>query len=96
MSGSSDLDLRLFLSRTLLDLLLQEPWLSYRPAPPWHSPSDCDGLMGLGVPLLLGLRLLDLDLERLPEPDLDGEEDISNVLLLQKKNILSCNLLVRK
>ena len=49
--------------------------------------------MGLGVPLLLGLRLLDLDLERLPEPDLDGEEDISNVLLLQKKNILSCNLL---
>ena len=52
--------------------------------------------MGLGVPLLLGHRLLDLDLERLPEPDLDGEEDISNVLLLQKKNILSCNLRVRK
>ena len=45
--------------------------------------------MGLGVPLLLGLRLLDLNLERLPEPDLDGEEDISNVLLLQKKNILT-------
>ena len=38
---------------------------------------------GLGVPLLLGLGLLDLDLdlERLPEPDLDGEEDITNVLL---------------
>ena len=42
--------------------------------------------MGLGVPLLLGLGLLDLDLERLPEPDLDSEEDITNVLLaLQKK-----------
>ena len=53
--------------------------------------------MSLGVPLLLlGLRLLDLDLERVPEPDLDGEEDILNVLLLQKKNILSCNLLIRK
>ena len=53
---------------------------------------------GLGVPLLLSLGLLDLDLdlERLPEPDLDGEEDITNVLLLQKKNILSYNLLVRK
>ena len=87
MSGSSDLDLCLFLSWTLLDLLLLEPWLSYSPAPPWSSPSVWDGLMGLGVPLLLGLGLLDLDLEWLPEPDLDGEEDISNVLLLQKKNI---------
>ena len=42
--------------------------------------------MGLGVPLLLGLGLLDPDLKRLPEPDLDSEEDITNVLLaLQKK-----------
>ena len=41
--------------------------------------------MGLGVPLLLGLGLLDLDLERLPEPDLDGEEDITNVLLASKE-----------
>ena len=41
--------------------------------------------MGLGVPLLLGLGLLDLDLERLPEPDLDGEEDITNVLLAAKE-----------
>ena len=41
--------------------------------------------MGLGVPLLLGLGLLDLDLERLPEPDLDGEEDITNVLLVAKE-----------
>ena len=39
--------------------------------------------MGLGVPLLLGLGLLDL--ERLPEPDLDGEEDITNVLLAAKE-----------
>ena len=41
--------------------------------------------MGLGVPLLLGLGLLDLDLERLPEPDQDGEEDITNVLLVSKE-----------
>ena len=37
------------------------------------------------MPLLLGLGLLDLDLERLPEPDLDGEEDITNVLLAAKE-----------
>ena len=85
MSGSSDLDLRLFLSWTLLDWLLLEPCLSYCPAPPQPSPSNWDGLLDLGVPLLLGLVLLDLDLERLPEPDLDGEEDITNVLLAAKE-----------
>ena len=43
--------------------------------------------MGLGVSLLLGLGLLDLDLERLPEPDLDGEEDLTTFFWLQKKKI---------
>ena len=37
------------------------------------------------MPLLLGLGLLDLDLERLPEPDLDGEEDMINFLLAAKE-----------
>ena len=96
MSGSSDLDLRLFLSWTLLDLFLLKPWLSYSPAPPWPSPSVWDGLLGLGEPLLLGLGLLDLDLERLPEPDLDGEEDITNVLLAAKEKDFKFQLIVRK
>ena len=44
--------------------------------------------MGLGVPLLLlGPRLLDLDLERLPEPDLDGEEDITKHSFAAKEKI---------
>ena len=45
--------------------------------------SDLD--LRLGVSLLLGPGLLDLDLEQLPEPDLDGEEDITNVLLAAKE-----------
>ena len=48
------------------------------------------------MPLLLGLGLLDLDLERLSEPDLDGEEDITNVLLAAKEKHMKFSLIVRK
>ena len=43
-----------------------------------HSPSDPDELLDLGLLLLVG-RLLP-ELERLLEPDLEGEEDIIKVL----------------
>ena len=48
------------------------------------------------MPLLLGLGLLDLDLERLSEPDLDGEEYITNVLLAAKEKDFKFQLTVRK
>ena len=45
----------------------------------WNSPSDPDGLLDLGLLLLVGPLLLAL--ERLLEPDPECEEDIIKVLL---------------
>ena len=83
MSGSSDLDLRLFLE-IFLALLLLKSRLEDRLLPPKLSSPDPESLLDLERPLPAGVLLLDLE-QLFPEPDLESGEDILVYLLAESR-----------